>query len=84
MGKKLEKMTMEELVAGEKAASIVRRNYEDDTILWRRQHNHLDYNDMTDKEIEEESRLSQKLAQINSIRLKIINEMENKLLDIEL
>lgn len=79
MAKKLEKMTLEELVAGEKSATIVRRTYEDKMIMYRG----VDYNDMRKNELEEYTSLSQKLAQINAIRLRIIDEMETRLLDIE-
>ena len=79
MAQKIEKMSLEELVAGEKAASTVRRAYEDKMIMYRG----ADYDMMQGKEREEYSELSQKLAQVNAIRLKIIGEMESRLLDIE-
>ena len=78
MAKKINGMTLEELVAGEKAATIVRRAYEDKMVMYRG----VDYNDMRDNERGEYLELSQKLAQVNAVRLKIINEMETRLLDI--
>lgn len=77
--KKINKMTLEELVAGEKSATIVRRAYEDKMVMYRG----VDYNDMRKSELEKYTALSQKLAQINAIRLRIIDEMEARLLDIE-
>jgi hypothetical protein len=79
MAKEINGMTLEELVAGEKAATIVRRAYEDKMVMYRG----VDYNDMRDNERGEYLELSQKLAQVNAVRLKIINEMETRLLDIE-
>lgn len=79
MAKKIDKMTLEELVAGEKAAATVRRIYEDKMVMYRG----IDYNTMNDREREEYVEMSQKLGQINAVRLRIINEMEARLLDIE-
>ena len=79
MGKKIDKMTLEELVAGEKAASTVRRIYEDKVVMYRG----IDYDAMNDMERVEYVEMSQKLSQINAVRLRIINEMETRLLDIE-
>lgn len=77
--KNIEKMTIEELVAGEKAATTVRRSYEDKMVMYRGS----DYSMLEGKDKEEYFELSQKLTQINAVRLKIINEMETRLLDIE-
>ena len=79
MAKKIDKMTLEELVAGEKAASTVRRIYEDKMVMYRG----VDYDNMSNSEMEEYAEMSQKLSQINAVRLRIINEMETRLLDIE-
>ena len=79
MGKKIDKMTLEELVAGEKAAETVRRIYEDKVVMYRG----IDYDAMNDMEKGEYVEMSQKLSQINAVRLRIINEMEARLLDIE-
>lgn len=79
MANKIEKMSLEELVAGEKAATIVRRAHEDKMMMYRG----IEYDSMSKKEMEDFSSLSQKLAQINAVRLRIINEMEARLLDIE-
>ena len=79
MAKKLDKMTLEELVAGEKAAATVRRIYEDKMVMYRG----IDYDTMNNREREEYAEMSQKLGQINAVRLRIINEMEARLLDIE-
>lgn len=79
MVKKIENLNFEELVAGEKSATIVRRAYEDKMVMYRG----INYDDMRGNEKEEYLELSKKLAQINAIRLRIINEMEARLLDIE-
>lgn len=79
MAKKIDKMTLEELVAGEKAAATVRRMYEDKMVMYRG----IDYDAMNDRERVEYTEMSQKLGQINAVRLRIINEMETRLLDIE-
>ena len=79
MAQKIDEMTLEELVAGEKAAAIVRRIYEDKMVMYRG----IDYDSMSDKEMQEYIEMSQKLGQINSVRLRIINEMETRLLNIE-
>lgn len=79
MAKKIDKMTLEELVAGEKAAATVRRIYEDKMVMYRG----IDYDSMNGREREEYAEMSQKLGQINAVRLRIINEMEARLLDIE-
>ena len=71
---KLQEMTMEELVAAEKAATTVRRSYEDKMILYRG----IDYNNIPADDLE----LSQKLSQVNAIRLGIIKEMEERLLSL--
>lgn len=72
-------LDFEQLVAAEKAATTVRRTYEDKMIMFRG----VDYNNMRGAEKEEYLELSQKLAQVNAIRLKIINEMEKKLLKLD-
>jgi len=79
MAKKIDKMTLEELVAGEKAAATVRRIYEDKMVMYRG----IDYDSMNDRERTEYAEMSQKLGQINAVRLRIINEMEARLLGIE-
>lgn len=79
MAIKIKNLNLEELVAGEKSATIVRRAYEDKMVMYRG----IDYNDLRGDEKEEYLELSKKLAQINAIRLRIINEMETRLLDIE-
>lgn len=71
---KIKEMTMEELVAAEKAATIVRRSYEDKMILYRG----IDYNNIPADDLE----LSQKLSQVNAIRLGIIKEMEERLISL--
>lgn len=78
MAKNIEKMTLEELVAGEAAATTVRRAYEDKMVMYHG----VDYGALYDDEKREYGELSQKLALINSVRLKIINEMESRLLEI--
>ena len=70
-------LTLEELVYAEKAATIVRRKYEDiaNTTYQGRT---ISENDTAFKEYRESS---QKLSYFNSLRLKIIQEMENRLTD---
>ena len=65
--------SFEELVAAEKAASVVRRAYEDKVMMMR------GYGEQGDEMAE----LSKKLSLVNATRLKIINEMEKRLLEIE-
>lgn len=79
MAKTTKNMTIEELVAGEKAATVVRRYYEDRINMFRG----IDIDSITETERTEVSEMSQKLAFINSIRLKIIKEMETRLTGIE-
>lgn len=76
---KISKMSFEELEAAEKSANAVRRNYEDKVAMLRSS----DYNLQTSKEQAEYAELSKKLALINSVRLKILAEMEKKLLNLE-
>lgn len=77
---KISKMTPEELVAAEKCANVVRKNYEDKIIMYRG----IDYDSgLTETEKKTYSELSQKLARVNAIRLKIISEMETRLLSID-
>lgn len=76
---KISKMSFEELEAAEKSANAVRRNYEDKVTMLRGS----DYNTQTPKEQKEYAELSKKLAIVNSARLKILAEMEKKLLNLE-
>ena len=76
---KLGEMTLEELVAGEKAAATARRAYEDKMMTYRG----LDYNSLSETAMNEYDEASKKLRQLNAVRHKIINEMEARLLDIE-
>ena len=79
MAIRIKSLNFEELVAAERAASAVRKYYEDKVIMYRG----IDYNTMTENEKKEATEFSQKLGQINAVRLKIIAEMERKLLTIE-
>lgn len=76
---KIEKMTLEDLVAGEKAANAVRKVYEDKVAMSRG----IDYDIQNEKQKAELAELSQKLSMVNAVRLKIITEMEKRLLDIQ-
>ena len=72
-------LNLEELVAAEKAANAVRKNYEDKIMMYRGFNaTSLEENEKKDKELAE---ASQKLSIINAIRLKVLAEMERKLLD---
>ena len=72
-------LNLEELVAAEKAANAVRKNYEDKIMMYRGFNaTSQAENEKKDKELAE---ASQKLGIINAIRLKVLAEMERKLLD---
>ena len=79
MAAKIKSLNFEELVAAEKAANAVRKNYEDKVMMYRG----ADYNSLTENEKKNMTESSQKLGQINAIRLRILNEMEKKLLNLE-
>ena len=79
MAAKIKSLNFEELVAAEKAANAVRKNYEDKVMMYRG----ADYNSLTENEKKSMTESSQKLGQINAIRLRILNEMEKKLLNLE-
>ena len=90
---KLQEMTMEELVAAEKATVIVRKKYENEKALGEPD-KLLDptvvgfvLNTMESEEkrklFERHKELSTKLARINAIHLAILQEMEERLITIE-
>ena len=79
MATKIKSLNFEELVAAEKAANVVRKNYEDKIVMYRG----IDYNTLTANEQTDMKESSQKLGQINSVRLKVLAEMEKKLLNLE-
>ena len=71
---KIEEMSLEELCIAEKAATIIRKTYEDQSAIFRSipmDHDSKDY--------EKYKELSSKLAYFNALRLRIREEMENKL-----
>ena len=72
-------LSFEQLVAAEKAANVVRKNYEDKVAMCRG----IDYMEQNEKLQNEYTEYSQKLSMINFIRLKILDEMENKLLNLD-
>lgn len=73
-------LNLEELVAAEKAANAVRKNYEDKIMMYRGFNaTSPAENEKKDKELAE---ASQKLSIINAIRLKVLAKMEEKLLKI--
>ena len=79
MATKIKSLNFEELVAAERAANVVRKNYEDKIVMYRG----VDYDkQMTEKQKKEFTELSQKLSLVNGIRINILAEMERKLLDI--
>lgn len=78
MATKIKSLNFKELVAAEKAASAVRRNYEDKVVMFR-----SIYDSVTESEKREQAELSQKLGQVNAVRLKILAEMEKKLLNLD-
>jgi hypothetical protein len=70
---KLDKMTMEELVASERAATTVRKHYEDKAQIFQGNF------DNDERFLE----LNQKVTLLNGVRIKILNELERRLLNIE-
>ena len=78
MAIRVKSLNFEELVAAEQAANAVRKNYEDKVAMFRG----FDYDTQNEKQQKEYMELSQKLAQVNAVRLRILAEMEKKLLDI--
>ena len=79
MATRLKNFNFEELVAAEKAATSARRTYEDKMVMYRG----IDYNNLTEREKTELEESSQKLGMLNAVRLKIINEMEKRLLNLD-
>ena len=79
MAIKIKSLKFEELVAAEKASNTVRKSYEDKIVMYRG----IDYNTLTKNEQADMKDSAQKLGQINSVRLKILSEMEKKLLNLE-
>jgi hypothetical protein len=81
MGIKIKSLNLEALVAAEKAANAVRKNYEDKIVMYRGFNAaSLEENEKKDKELAE---TSQKLGRINAVRLKVLDEMQKKLLDLD-
>ena len=79
MGIKIKSLNFEELVAAEKASNAVRKSYEDKIMMYRG----IDYTSLTENERKDLTESSQKLGQINATRLKVLAEMEKKLLNLE-
>ena len=79
MATNIKGLNFEQLVAAEKAANVVRKNYEDKVAMSRG----IDYDNRSEKQQREYAELSKKLSLVNSVRLKILNEMEKKLLSLE-
>ena len=78
MATKIKSLNLEQLVAAEKAANAVRKNYEDKVAMGRG----IDYDNQSEKQQKEYAELSRRLSLINAVRLKILNEMEKKLLNL--
>lgn len=74
----IKKMNFVELVAGEQAANAVRKNYEDKVAM-----NRYSFNTSQTDQDKEYRELSQKLSMVNAVRIKLLAEMENKLLALE-
>ena len=70
-------MSIVDLVAAEQAATAVRKKYEDKSVAAR--------SGLSDAMLthSEEIELSRKLMQFNSLKMKIIQEMEERLLTLE-
>lgn len=85
--KAISDMNFEELVAAEKAASTVRKSYEDRLAIARQQTNFDSFyrpmNENEAKQATELKELSVKLGMVNAVRMKILNEMEYKLLKLD-
>ena len=79
MATKIKGLNFEQLVAAEKAANAVRKNYEDKVAMSRG----VDYGNQSEKQQKEYTELSKRLSLVNAIRLKILNEMEKKLLNLD-
>ena len=79
MATKIKGLSFEQLVAAEKAANAVRKNYEDKVAMSRG----IDYGNQSEKQQKEYAELSKRLSLVNAIRLKILNEMEKKLLNLD-
>jgi hypothetical protein len=73
----LKEMSIMDLVAAEQAATAVRKKYEDKSVAAR--------SGLSDTMLThpEEIELSRKLMQFNSLKMKIIQEMEERLLTLE-
>ena len=74
---KLKQMTIEELVAAEMAASVVRRTYEDKCMIYRG----INLEEGSEDFLKCQE-LNNKLTTFNGIRHSIITEMEKRLLSI--
>lgn len=79
MAMEIKSLNFTELVAAEKAANVVRKNYEDKAVTY----NTGNYGALSKEQQKEYLELSKNLSAINAVRIKILAEMENKLLDIE-
>ena len=79
MATKIKSLSFEQLVAAEKAANAVRKNYEDKVAMSRG----INYGNQSEKQQKEYTELSKRLSLVNAIRLKLLNEMEKKLLNLE-
>ena len=71
-------MNFIELVAAEQASNVVRKNYEDKVAM-----NRYNFNAPETEKEKENRELSQKLSMVNAVRIKLLAEMENKLLALE-
>lgn len=74
----IKNMNFIELVAAEQAANAVRKNYEDKVAI-----NRCNFIASQTTKDEEYRELSQKLSMVNAVRIKLLAEMENKLLALE-
>ena len=79
MATKIKSLSFEQLVAAEKAANAVRKNYEDKVAMSRG----INYGNQSEKQQKEYTELSKRLSLVNAIRLKLLNEMEKKLLNLD-
>ena len=72
----INEMTMVELNAGLEAATALRKHYEDKIILYRGVR-------LAASDNQELDTMNQKLAKVNSVRINLLAEIEDRLLDID-
>ena len=78
----ISELDIKDLVAFETAASILRKRYEDEAVMYRTVG--YDYDKTgTPREEKKVEELTKKIAIINSVRTNILNEMEKKIMELK-